>query len=114
MNHLTNYAQILLICQLYDPTYAPFNELQKFKMAAIMEFWKNICRIIILMAVILANMMAAILNLCNPTNETYLGSYNRYIYQFEQNRLSGSKVIGFCSCNGGHIGSHDGGHLEFL
>ena len=34
--------------------------------------------------------------------------------KFEQNRLSGSKVIGFCSLNGGHIGSHDGGHLEFL
>ena len=36
MNRLTNYAQILLICQLYDPTYVLFVELQKFKMAAIM------------------------------------------------------------------------------
>ena len=33
------------------------------------------------MAAILAAMMAAILNLCNSTNETYVGSYNRYIYQ---------------------------------
>ena len=34
--------------------------------------------------------------------------------KFERNRLSGSKVIGFCSFNGGHIGSHDGGHLESM
>ena len=34
--------------------------------------------------------------------------------KFEQNQLSGSKVIRLCSFNGGHIGSHDGGHLEFV
>ena len=36
VNRLTNYAQILLICQLYDSTYVPFVGLQKIKMAAIM------------------------------------------------------------------------------
>ena len=30
-------------------------------------------------AAILAAMITAILNLCNPTNGTYVGSYNRYI-----------------------------------
>ena len=34
--------------------------------------------------------------------------------KFEQNRLSGLKVIGFGKFNGGHIGSHDSGHLEFV
>ena len=66
------------------------------------------------MAAILTAMMAAILNLCNQTNGTYVGSYNRYIYQILAKSAKRFTSFGFFSFNGGHIGSHDGGHFEFL
>ena len=47
--HLVSYQKIICLCDL-----------------DLFEFWKNICRIIILKAAILAAMIAAILNLCIP------------------------------------------------